>query len=105
MLKRFAFISKRTDISTEAFIDHYENHHVPLILSLAPTPLVYKRHYLAEPTDIDVVTELGWEDDAAFEAWMSRIREHGDIVAEDEARFIERDRMRSAVVEERVTAG
>jgi hypothetical protein len=44
MMKVFAFLAKRLDIETAAFIDYYENHHVPLVCSLAPTPLVYKRN-------------------------------------------------------------
>jgi EthD domain len=41
VFKVFAFLSKRSDITTEAFIDYYENHHVPLVLSLAALPTVY----------------------------------------------------------------
>jgi EthD domain len=37
MLKVFGFLTKRKDLETEAFIDYYENHHVPLVLSLAPS--------------------------------------------------------------------
>jgi hypothetical protein len=68
MVKIFAFLTKREDLETQAFIDYYENHHVPLISSLAPTPIVYKRNYLMrgdelnrqedDTIDFDVVTEL-----------------------------------------------
>jgi len=67
MLKILAFLTKREGIETQAFIDYYENHHVPLICGLAPTPIVYKRNYLARgdefnkddgTIDFDVVTEL-----------------------------------------------
>ena len=33
MLKVFAFLTKREDIETQAFIEHYEGSHVPLICS------------------------------------------------------------------------
>jgi hypothetical protein len=46
MLKVFAFLTKREEIETEAFIEYYESNHVPLVLSLASTPTVYKRNYL-----------------------------------------------------------
>ena len=46
MLKVFAFLAKREEIETEAFIEYYESNHVPLVLSLASTPTVYKRNYL-----------------------------------------------------------
>jgi hypothetical protein len=45
MFRVLAFLSKRDGLSTEALIDHYENQHVPLILSLAPPPQVHTRRY------------------------------------------------------------
>ena len=44
MLKLFAYLAKRADLDTRAFRDCYENHHVPLIGSFVPPPLVYKRN-------------------------------------------------------------
>jgi hypothetical protein len=46
MFKVFGFLTKRADLETRDFIDYYEKTHVPLICSLAPTPIVYKRRYL-----------------------------------------------------------
>ena len=46
MLKLFAFLAKRADLTPQAFRDYYENHHVPLICSLVAPPLVYKRNYV-----------------------------------------------------------
>jgi hypothetical protein len=37
MLKVLGFLAKREGIEIQAFIDYYENKHVPLICSLAPT--------------------------------------------------------------------
>ena len=34
VLKVFAYLTKKEGLETQAFIDYYENHHVPLILSL-----------------------------------------------------------------------
>jgi hypothetical protein len=36
MLKRFAYLKRRHDLGMESFIDYHENHHVPLVLRLAP---------------------------------------------------------------------
>jgi hypothetical protein len=114
MLKRFAFLAKRDDISTESFIDRYENHHVPLILSVAPAPLVYKRHYVVrgdaftmaeDNVDFDVLTEMAWADHDAHLAWTEAIRAAADRVSADEARFLDRSRIRSVLVDERVSAG
>jgi hypothetical protein len=114
VLKRFAYLKKRADLSTESFIDYYEHQHVPLILSLAPPPLVYKRHYLIrgdefnsgeDDLDFDVVAEFGWADRATQLAWVSAIQSAADRVAADEVNFLDRSCVRSVLVEERVTAG
>src|ERR1700750_53835 len=75
MFRGVAFLTKRQGIEMQAFIDHYENKHVPLICSLAPAPIVYKRRYLVRgeeltkeggAIDFDVMTELGFPDPGAF---------------------------------------
>jgi uncharacterized protein (TIGR02118 family) len=110
MLKIFAFLTKRPDLEMRAFVDYYENHHVPLVCSLAPTPLVYKRSYVVrgdafnredESLDFDVVAELVFPDRAAFVAWFQKLSV--DALAEDEARFLDRSRTRLYVIEEHVT--
>ena len=82
MLKVFGFLTKREDIDTQAFIEYYEKNHVPLVLSLAPTPTVYKRNYIVRgdefnredaAIDFDVVTELVFPDRAAFVAWIEKL--------------------------------
>ena len=111
MFKVFGYLSKRDDISTQQLIDHYENNHVPLILGLAPSPDVYRRHYLSRGDELnhqdtalgfDVITELGFADRATFLAWIAAVSV--DAVAEDEARFLDRSRTRASVVDDRVTA-
>jgi hypothetical protein len=71
MLKILVFLTKREGIETQAFIEHYENNHVPLICDLAPVPIVYKRNFLVRgdefnkedgAIDFDVVTELVFPD-------------------------------------------
>jgi hypothetical protein len=114
--KLLGYLTKRDGMSTADFIDHYENRHVPLILSLATEPLVYKRHYLVRDTatnagggaaiDFDVVTELGFADRDAYTAWLQALTEgdSGARVAADEERFLDRSRTRSCAVEDHVTS-
>jgi len=45
MYKVFGFLTKRDGLSVPEFKDYYENHHVPLLLSRAPKPLIHKRRY------------------------------------------------------------
>jgi hypothetical protein len=116
MFKIMAFLSKREDIETRAFIEYYEQHHVPLIRSLAPTPIGYRRNYLLrgdelniedDSIDFDVVTELTFPDRAAYLEWaaqLSRSTAGEPIISEDEGRFLDRPRTRAYVVEECVTS-
>jgi uncharacterized protein (TIGR02118 family) len=111
VFKVFAFLAKRQDITTDAFMDYYENHHVPLVLSLAPMPRVYKRNYvvrgdaanLQSPAiTFDVVTEMAWDDRASFEGWIALLGV--PAIAEDEARFLDRSRTQAYAIDERVSA-
>jgi uncharacterized protein (TIGR02118 family) len=116
VFKVFGFLTKREGIEMQDFIEYYENKHVPLICSLAPAPIVYKRRYLVRgeeltkeggAVDFDVMTELGFPDRAAFLAWMARLSGPGigEQVAADEAKFLTRSRTRAYVVDEHVTSG
>jgi hypothetical protein len=116
MFKIMAFLTKSEDIETRAFIEYYENHHVPLIRSLAPTPIGYKRSYLVRGDDLnveggaisfDVVTELVFPDRAAYLAWgraLSDSTAGRPIISEDESKFLDRTRTESYVVEEHVSS-
>jgi hypothetical protein len=99
MLKVLAFLTKREGMELQAFIDYYENKHIPLICSLAPAPLVYKRRYLVwgeeltkggGKVDFDAVTEQGFFDRPAFLAWMAQLSGPGigEQVPTDEAKFL-----------------
>lgn len=116
MYRVLSFLTKRSDLSIEEFRDYYENKHIPLILSLAPSPIVYKRRYLDRdkkftesgvPVDFDVTTELVFSDQETFRAWIGKLTapENGDKVALDEAMFLDRSQTRAYVIDERVTAG
>jgi hypothetical protein len=117
MFMIMAFLTKREDLATRAFIEYYEGHHVPLIRSLAPTPIGYRRSYLVrgdeinredDSIDFDVVAELRFPDRDAYLAWGAQLSASSagePIIANDEERFLERSRTRAYVVEEYVTTG
>src|SRR4029077_13345856 len=111
MLKVFGFLTKRKGMETQAFIDYYENKHVPLICRLAPTPMVYKRNYLLRgdelnrednAIDFDVVTELVFPDRAAYLAWRAQLSQpgSGEQVVDDEEKFLDRSRTKACIIEE-----
>lgn len=116
MLRILSYLVKRDGMETDEFIDYYENRHVPMILSLAAPPLVYKRHYLKRGDslnigeagiDFDVVTEQVFTDREEFLSWIGAVTAggNGDRVAADEARFLDRSRTRSCLVSDYVTTG
>jgi hypothetical protein len=116
VFKILAYLVKRDGMDADEFIDYYENHHVPLIVSLAPPPPVYKRHYLQRGNamnvgeagiDFDVVVEQAFTDRTAFESWIGAVTagDAGERVAADEARFLDRSRTRVCVVSDFVTTG
>lgn len=109
MITSIALLKAREGLSRDELIDYYENHHVPLILSLAPAPGRYRREYLpaaaerAFPADFDVVTRMEFADEATRRAWLAAVLAEDSGVAEDEARFLDRARTRSWIVEEHVS--
>jgi hypothetical protein len=62
----FMFIGRKPGTTLEAFKDHYENHHVPLVLKALgkDAPLRHTRYYLQRNTaaqgDADVAPPLLW---------------------------------------------
>src|SRR3954467_13724905 len=108
MFKIMAFLTRREDVETQAFIEYYETHHVPLIRSLAPTPIGYRRSYLVRGDELniegdeigfDVVTELVFPDRPAYLAWIDRLGV--EEIGADEERVPARPRPRAYVVDER----
>jgi uncharacterized protein (TIGR02118 family) len=106
MFKLTVFLAKRADMTMAAFTEHYERRHAPLIERLAPAPVTYRRLYLTrdaplgrgpDGVDFDAITELWFEDKAAYRTWMAAISV--DAVREDEERFLDRSRTRAFVVE------
>jgi EthD domain len=109
MITTIALLKARPGMTHNEFVDYYENHHVPLILSVAPAPSAYSRTYLPAAVerrfeaDFDVMTRLQFEDEATRQGWLARVYASGSGVAEDEERFLDRARTRSWVVDEHVT--
>ncbi|HEX7301296.1 EthD domain-containing protein [Lentzea sp.] len=109
MITVVVLLKAKEGLSREEFVDHYENHHVPLVLRVAPTVAHYARHYLPEvdmaghASEYDAMTVLKFADKAARRAWLSAVLAEGSGVAEDEERFLDRSRTRSWTVDERVS--
>lgn len=111
-LKVIAMLRKREDLSREAFIRYYDENHAPLILSLLPGIVEYRRNFTvfdgayvnenAAPFDFDVLTEIRFASRAAYDAAM-QVAADPDVarrIAEDEENFLDRSGTRMFVVEE-----
>lgn len=111
-LKVVAMLRKRADISREEFIRYYTENHAPLILSLLPGIVEYRRNFTvfdgayvnegAAAFDFDVLTEIRFRDRAAYDAAMqvSADPEVAQRIANDEENFLDRSGTRMFVVEE-----
>lgn len=113
MIKAIALLKARPDLSRAAFIEYYETRHVPLIRSLLPQVIEYRRNFLelegafiSEGTsapDFEVITEMWYADRPSYDAMLA-IATRPDVaqrIAEDEANFLDRSRTRMFLVEER----
>jgi uncharacterized protein (TIGR02118 family) len=112
MIKVFGYLKRKPGLSPQQFADYYENNHVPLVLSNAFMPMVYKRNYIqrgdafnieGKEISFDCMTELVFVDRDDLSAWMAGLG--GDEIARDEENFIDRAATLAYVVDERTTAG
>src|SRR5271156_2488109 len=112
MIKVFAYLTRKPGLSPQDFANYYEHNHVPLVLSKAAMPLVYKRNYIqrgdtfnieGDEIGFDCMTELVFNDNDGLPAWMTSLG--GDEIARDEQNFIDRGATRAYVVDERTSAG
>ncbi len=115
MLKAVVLLKRKEGLTTEQFIDHYENRHVPLVREVLPTIGKYVRNYLdtvsvsagrqegAAPTPyFDVITEIWFEDQVAYQAFVDALSDP-DVsgrLQEDEERFLDRSIVQTYSVQE-----
>lgn len=114
MYRVVVFLKKRDGMDRDAFIDYYENRHVPLILSMAPSPPIYRRNYVVpedsatDGVDFDVMVELGFPDKAAHAAWVEQMNlpENRKRNDEDSPNLFHPDSLdiREYVLEEHITS-
>ena len=79
MFRVLAFLTKRDGISADDFADYYENHHVPLILRLAPLPDVYKRRYRGEALWISSPAPVGRSPQTRRGSWTALAPERSSL--------------------------
>ena len=103
MIKISAFLTRRTDLTHQQFVDYWTQKHTPLVASLPGGEVPVRRYVQLLPTgdeipgigtaDYDGVAEV-WVDDIADAARWFTSDTYTTTVAEDEARFLDRSRTR-----------
>lgn len=113
MIKMVTLLKRRPGMSMEEFIAYYESKHrligekymrgyasryVRRYLEPLPDPTTGERH---EP-EHDVLMEIWFPDQAAFDAAMAGVTQPGPAkeIADDEARVFDRAKLRSFIVTE-----
>jgi hypothetical protein len=83
--KLLLLLKRNPDLSVEAFEELYETEHAPFCAPLLKGACRYQRRYTTlvgaphvEPSDLefDVITELWFDDRAAFEGCAERMSQH-----------------------------
>lgn len=119
MIKQVDLFSKKPGMSFEDFRDYYETRHVPLLMDLIPRFAGYRRNFVIPdggvgaahienappPPAFDVITEVWFEDQAAFERLTNDLKNPaiGDRIARDEENFFDRSRMIIFAMDEYIT--
>jgi uncharacterized protein (TIGR02118 family) len=110
--KILLFMKRRPGMTPQAFQDYYEQHHAPLCEKYSTGVSRYIRRFLTPQPNpetgergelpYDVITELWFEDEAAFNGtvkYLSTSIMPDEIVA-DEQRLFDRPKLRMATVVE-----
>jgi hypothetical protein len=108
MLKAVVLLKRKSGLSREQFINHYENNHVPLVRVLLPSIGKYVRNYLSESSVsagrqegatgsvpspyFDVITEIWFDDQPAYDRFLAALNDKSvsQRLQEDEERFLDR---------------
>lgn len=114
MIKSIALIKRKPGISREEFFRHYEEVHAPLASKYLPfkryvrnyiiTQAAYGHRAAAEEPEFDCIAEFWFdneEDRQAVEDFLGS--EAGQVIRDDEEKFMDRSKIVGFVVEEKVT--
>lgn len=94
-MKYVSLIRRRRELSRTAFRDYYEQRHAPLALQFFPPQLYQRNHLLDEDLQLfDCLSEFDYADD--FDPMQVLATEAGEILAQDEIQFMQREAVRSA---------
>lgn len=99
MIKLSIFLTRRTDLTHDEFVDYWTRIHTPLIGSLPGGEVPVRRYIQLLPTDDEIAGFDTADYDGVAEVWVDDIADaarwftsdtYTTTVAADEARFIDR---------------
>ena len=118
------FVARKPGMSLDAFIDHYENKHIPLVFEILgdQVPVRHTRHYVkrnsagaegndvppplvffgdAAAIDYDCITTVELRDEAHFQAFNEKVvnSPRKKDFDEDQAAFVDGSKFRIVAVE------
>ena len=108
MVKLFAVLRRRTDMTTEEFVAHWRDVHGPLIAgepTLARHIVRYEQHVRHRPEalsgteDVDGVAVQWFHSMDDFVGFVSEPK-YAELIAPDERRFLDLDRLEYVICEE-----
>lgn len=105
MEKTVALISRKEGSTRDAFRDYYETRHAMLGMRHFRFRKYLRNHVVSAPPDagFDVFSEF-WQDSIAT-AYKTMAGPVGDLMREDERRFMDQSKQRAAKARERLVAG
>ena len=98
MIRIFALLARRADLSRETFHAHYESHHVPMARALIPEYSHYVRNHVCKSygegeAGFDTLSEFGYPDLESFRIVGERMAaEAGAALRADELTFMDKSR-------------
>jgi len=96
VIRVFALLARRPDLSRKDFQDHYESHHVPLARRLIPEFCHYVRNHVREvlgagEASFETLSEFGYPDLETFQLIGERMSSQaGAALREDELTFMDK---------------
>ena len=114
MYKITIFLTRRSDLSHEEFVNYWTQQHTPLLAQLPSDEVTVRRYVQLFPTDdsipgfetasVDGVAEL-WVDRVADAAKWFTSKTYTTVVATDEDKFLDRSKTRFLYATEQVIFG
>jgi hypothetical protein len=112
MIKLVCFLKRKPELSHEEFIDHWLNHHAPLIASTPELARHVVRYEQLQPTPhaswmgspgYDGITMQWMTGPEAFEAFIGEPK-YAELIEPDEASFLDRGALVWMITDEPVVA-